>query len=68
MNIDFNDFFRLRVDIMKVRDDTYRLKLENVYMNSGTDGIHTSGKEYYMNLEQLKTFRNYINEVTNEVA
>lgn len=69
MNIDFNEFFRMRVDILKVRDNLYRLKIENVYMDeSPTKGMHNSSKEYYLDADQLKAFRDYVNEVTNEIT
>lgn len=68
MNIDVNEFFRLRVDIIKVREDLYRLRLESVFMdNDPKSGMHNSHQEFYLNTEQLKAFRNYINEVTNDL-
>lgn len=68
MNIDLNEFFRLRVDIIKVRNDLYRLRLESVFTDSDPkSGMHNSHQEFYLNDDQLKTFRNYINEVTNDL-
>lgn len=69
MNIDFNEFFRMRIDIIKVREDLYRLKIENVYLdNDPKSGLHNSSKEYYMDTEQLKAFKYYVSEATNEIA
>lgn len=69
MIIDYNDFYRLRIDIMKVREDLYRLKLENVYnMNDPNTAMHSSSEEHYFNKEQLTAFRNYVNEVVNDLG
>lgn len=69
MNIDFNEFFRMRIDIVKVREDMYRLKLENIYMDDNpSKGMHNSSKEYYMNAQQLKAFKDYVNEATHDIA
>lgn len=50
MNIEFNDFFRLRVDVTKVRGDQYRLVMERVYLD---DCFHSSKDEYFMTKQQL---------------
>lgn len=66
MNIDFNEFFRMRIDIMKISDDNFRFKVENVYLNEQPNkGMHNSSKEYYLNAAQLKDLRDYVNEATN---
>jgi hypothetical protein len=63
MNIDFNSFFRLRVDITKVKDQ-YRLVMERVDLE---DNFKSSKDEYYFDKEQLQQFVAYINEVTNDL-
>lgn len=69
MNIDFNEFFRLRIDVVKVNDDTFRLTLENVYLdNSLSKGLHNAKNEYQLNAAQLTAFRNYVNEVTHDLS
>lgn len=66
MNIDFNEFFRMRIDIMKINDDSFRFKVENVYLDDQAHrGMHNSSKEYYLNAAQLKDLRDYVNEATN---
>lgn len=68
MNIDFNEFFRLRIDVMKVNDDMFRLTLENVYLdNSLSKGLHNTKHEYQLNAAQLAAFRNYVNEATHDL-
>lgn len=65
MIIDYNDFFRLRIDILKVRDDLYRLKLENVYnVDDPHTAMRTTSTEHYFNKEQLLAFKKYVDEVT----
>lgn len=68
MNIDLNEFFRLRIDIIKVREDVYRLRLESICLDDGPKtNLYNSNKEYYLNKDQLTAFKNYINEVTNDL-
>lgn len=59
MNIDFNSFFRLRVDITKVREQ-YQLTMERVDLE---DNFYSSKQVYFLNKDQLKQFIDYMNEV-----
>ena len=62
MNIDFNSFFRLRVDISKVHiggEDQYRLTMERVDLE---DNFYSSKNTYFLNKDQLKQFVDYVNE------
>lgn len=63
MNIDFNNFFRLRVDITKVKEQ-YRLVMERVDLE---DNFKSSKNEYFFDKEQLQQFVTYINEATNDL-
>lgn len=66
MNIDYNDFYRLRVDIFKTNEDLFQLVLERVDINKDpTLKAFTESKhEYFFNKQQLKDFVEYINEAT----
>lgn len=64
MNIDFNNFFRLRVDVTKVRGDQYQLTMERVDLE---DEFYTSKTEYFMTKEQLKQLVDYFNEAYNGI-
>ena len=59
MNIDFNSFFRLRVDVTKVRDDQFQLTMERVDLE---DEFYSSKTEYFMTKEQLGQLVDYLNE------
>lgn len=68
MNIDFNDFFRLRVDVTKMSNDRgFHLVMENVFLDSSPadKGFHSSKKEYFLSKEQLKSLSSYLNEVAD---
>jgi hypothetical protein len=64
MNIDFNSFFRLRVDVTKVRGDQYQLTMERVDLE---DEFYTSKTEYFLTKEQLKQLVDYFNEAYNGI-
>lgn len=67
MNIDFNSFFRLRVDITKVnigQEEQYQLIMERVDLE---DNFYSSKNTYFMNKAQLKQFVDYINEAYNGI-
>ncbi len=68
MIIDYNDFYRLRVDIFKSNDDLFRLVLERVDMNADANAkaFLESKQEYFFNKQQLKDFVEYINEATHD--
>ena len=68
MNIDYNDFYRLRVDIVKSNDDLFRLVLERVDISAdvNTRALVESSQEYFFNKQQLKDFVKYINEATHD--
>ena len=68
MNIDYNDFYRLRVDIVKSNDDLFRLVLERVDISAdvNTRALVESSQEYFFNKQQLKDFVEYINEATHD--
>lgn len=66
MNIDFNTFFRLRVDISQVPDkELYMLTLEKVDL----ENTFSSSKEVvFFDKEKLKEFVDYINEATHDIV
>jgi hypothetical protein len=64
MNIDFNNFFRLRVDVTKVRPDQYQLTMERVDLE---DSFYTSKNEYFLTKDQLKQLVEYFNEAYNGI-
>jgi hypothetical protein len=64
MNIDFNSFFRLRVDIHAVRDNQYQLTMERVDLE---DEFYTSKTEYFLTKDQLKQLVDYFNEAYNGI-
>lgn len=59
MNIDFNSFFRLRVDVTKVQGDQYQLTMERVDLD---DEFYSSKTEYFLTKEQLGQLVDYFNE------
>lgn len=64
MNIDYNDFYRLRVDIYKVNESPlYELLIERVDIR---DKFESTVQKYIFEKEQLKQFVNYINEATHD--
>jgi hypothetical protein len=68
MNIDYNTFYRLRVDIFKTNEDLFRLVLEKVDMDvaPNTKPFTESKQEYFFNQQQLKDFVIYVNEATHD--
>lgn len=66
MNIDFNSFFRMRVDVTKVDavNDQYQLTIERVDLE---DNFYSSTNSFFMNKEQLSKLANYLSEVVNEL-
>ena len=67
MIIDYNDFYRLRVDIYKVNaEPLYQLILEKVNLNDNAETMETTTTEYFFKKEQLKQFVDYINGATND--
>lgn len=66
MNIDFNSFFRLRVDITKVpTSEEYQLTMERIDLE---DTFYSSKHTYFFTKEQLKQFVDYINEASNDIV
>lgn len=63
MNIDFNTFFRMRVDVSKVKEDQYQLVIERVNLE---DSFYSSKSEFYLNKEQLTSLVNYFQEIGDE--
>ncbi len=68
MIIDYNTFYRLRVDIYKTNEDLFRLVLENVDISNDpmAKAFMESKQEYFFNKQQLKDFVTYVNEVTHD--
>jgi hypothetical protein len=68
MNIDYNDFYRLRVDIFKRNADSFQLVLERVDISSDPNAkaFVESKQEYFFNKQQLKDFVEYVNEATHD--
>lgn len=66
MNIDFNSFFRLRVDITKVPtdDNQFQLTIERVDLE---DSFRSSKSVYFFDRHQLKQFVDYINEASHDI-
>jgi hypothetical protein len=66
MNIDYNTFYRLRVDIFKTNEDLFRLVFEKVDLDAGPNvrPFTESKQEYFFNKQQLKDFVTYVNEAT----
>lgn len=68
MNIDYNEFYRLRVDIVKSKDDLFHLTMERVDISTNPDAkaFTESKQEYFFNQQQLKDFVIYINEAAHD--
>jgi hypothetical protein len=65
MNIDFNSFFRVRVDITQVPNKPlYQLSIEKIDLE---EGFTTSKEVVFFEKEQLKQFVDYINEATHDI-
>lgn len=65
MNIDFNSFFRLRVDITQVPNKPlYQLTMEKIDLE---EGFTTSKEIVFLDKAQLKQFVDYVNEATNDI-
>lgn len=66
MNIDFNNFFRMRVDVTKVHaiNDQYELTIERVDLE---DNFYSSKSSFFMNKEQLTKLANYLSEVADGI-
>jgi hypothetical protein len=63
MNIDFNSFYRLRVDIIEVPTlGQYQLTMERIDLE---DTFKSSKSTYFFNKDQLKQFVDYINEASS---
>lgn len=59
MNIDFNNFFRLRVDITKSHGDLFHLVLERVDLE---DEFYSSKSEVFLTKQQFKQLADYFKE------
>ena len=68
LNIDYDDFYRLRVDIYKTDEDLFQFVLARIDMNPDrVDKPFAESKhEYYLNKQQLKQFVEHINEATRD--
>lgn len=65
MIIDFNSFFRLRIDITQVPNKPlYQLSMEKIDLE---EGFTTSKELVFLNKEQLKQFVDYVNEATHDI-
>lgn len=66
MNIDFNSFFRMRVDVTKVDavKDQYQLTIERVDLE---DNFYSSTNSFFMNKEQLTKLADYLSEVVDGI-
>jgi hypothetical protein len=66
MNIDFNSFFRVRVDITQVPDKPlYQLSIEKIDLE---ENFTTSKEVLFLNKIQLKQLVDYINEATHDIV
>ena len=65
MIIDFNTFFRMRVDVSKVKDDMYQLVVERVNLE---DSFYSSKSEFYLNKEQLSQLAEFFTKVGDEIG
>jgi hypothetical protein len=63
MNIDFNTFFRLRVDVTKVKENLFELQIERVDLAST---FESTVQKYFFEADQLKQFVEHINEATRD--
>lgn len=63
MNIDFNTFFRLRIDITKVKENLFELQMERVDLAST---FESTVQKYFFEADQLKQFVEHINEATRD--
>ena len=66
MNIDFNSFFRMRVDVTKVDTvkDQYQLTIERVDLE---DNFYSSTNSFFMNKEQLTKLADCLGEVVDGI-
>lgn len=64
MNIDFNSFFRLRVDIHSIYNKQYQLIIEQVDLE---DEFYSSKIEYFLSKDQLKQLVDYFNEAYDDI-
>jgi hypothetical protein len=65
MNIDFNSFFRVRVDITQVPNkQLYQLSIEKIDLE---EGFTTSKEVVFFEKQQLRQFVDYINEATHDI-
>jgi hypothetical protein len=65
MNIDFNSFFRVRVDITQVPNKPlYQLSIEKIDLE---EGFTTSKEVVFFEKQQLRQFVDYINEATHDI-
>ena len=63
MNIDFNTFFRLRVDVTKVKENLFELQIERVDLAST---FESTVQKYFFEADQLKQFVEHVNEATRD--
>lgn len=63
MEINFNSFFRLRVDITKIKEE-YHLIMERIDLENE---FRSSKSEYFFTKEQLTEFITYITKATNDL-
>lgn len=68
LNIDHDDFYRLRVDVYKTNQDLFQFVLTRIDMNPDRVGksFTESKHEYFFNKQQLKQFVEHINEATRD--
>ena len=68
LNIDYDQFYRLRVDIYKTNEDSFQFVLARIDMNPNRVGkpFAESKHEYFFNKQQLKQFVEHINEATRD--
>jgi|LakMenEpi03Aug12_release.lakeMendotaPanAssembly.Ray.scaffolds.fasta_scaffold303410_4 hypothetical protein len=65
MNIDYNDFYRLEVEITQVPDkQLYQLKLDR--FDRVKETVYQR-ETYFFEPKELKQFVDYINEATNGI-
>lgn len=65
MNIDFNSFFRVRVDITQVPNkQLYQLSIEKIDLE---ENFTTSKEILFLDKVQLKQLVDYINKATHDI-
>lgn len=68
MIIDYDEFYRLRVDVYTINADLFQLVLEQISINKDPSGkaFTENTQEYFFNQQQLKQFVEHINEATRD--